>query len=167
MPLSRRVYIIMRTIKGFTLIEMVIVMLILGIVMSAASLMLSAGFTNYFTGVNVTQLSNQATLAMSRITKELQQANSFSAINATNITFTTSGGSIITYSWSNPILTRTGAAARTMSNQVTNFSLSYYQSNFTTTSSLTAVRAITINMTLSNGKENIPLINTVYLNNME
>lgn len=57
----------MRKIKGFTLIEMIIVMLITGIIaVSSAAMMLSAGFTNHFTGVKVTALSNQATLAMTR-----------------------------------------------------------------------------------------------------
>lgn len=156
----------MRTIKGFTLIEMIIVMLITGIIVSSVAMMLSAGFTNYFTGVKVTALSNQATLAMTRMSEELQQASSFSAINASNVTFTTTGGSTISYSWSTPILTRTGISAQTLSNQVTSFSLTYYQSNFSTTATLTAVQAVTISMTLSNGNETVPLINTVLLNNM-
>ncbi|QMT61229.1 hypothetical protein HBNCFIEN_02624 [Legionella sp. PC997] len=161
-----QVFIIMRTIKGFTLIEMLIVMIITGVVLSAVSLMLSAGFTNYFTGVKVTALTNQATMVMARMTKELQQANRFSAINPTNMTFTTIDGSTISYSWSNPILLRTGASAQTLNNQVTHFSLTYYQSNFTLTTTLTAVRAVTIDMTLSNGSERVPMINTVYLSNM-
>jgi prepilin-type N-terminal cleavage/methylation domain-containing protein len=160
----------MRTIKGFTLIEMLIVMMITGIVMSAVSLMLKTGFTNYFTGVQISTLSNQATMAMARMVKELQQTSSFSTISATNMTFSTTGGSTITYSWSNPILTRTGTSAQTLaqtlSNQVTNFSLAYYQANFTATTTLTAVRAVTITMTLSNGNESIPIINTVFLSNM-
>jgi prepilin-type N-terminal cleavage/methylation domain-containing protein len=161
-----RVYIIMRTIKGFTLIEMIIVMVITGLIVSTASLMLSAGFTNYFTGVKVTALTNQATIAMARMTKELQQANRFSTMNATNMTFTTTKGSTISYSWSSPILTRTGASAQTLSDQVTNFSLTYYQSNFASTITLTAVRAVTIEMTLSNGSESVPVINTIFLSNM-
>ncbi|WP_158618886.1 PulJ/GspJ family protein [Legionella qingyii] len=156
----------MRTIKGFTLIEMLIVMITTGVVLSAVSLMLSAGFTNYFTGVKVTALTNQATIAMARMTKELQQANRFSAINPTEVSFTTTGGSTISYSWSSPILTRTGASAQTLSNQVTSFSLTYYQSNFASTTTLTAVRAVTINMILSNGSERVAMVNTVYLSNM-
>lgn len=156
----------MRTIKGFTLIEMIIVMVITGLIVSTASLMLSAGFTNYFTGVKVTALTNQATIAMARMTKELQQANRFSTMNATNMTFTTTKGSTISYSWSSPILTRTGASAQTLSDQVTNFSLTYYQSNFASTITLTAVRAVTIEMTLSNGSESVPVINTIFLSNM-
>lgn len=156
----------MRTIKGFTLIEMIIVMVVTGVVVVAVSLMLSAGFTNYFTGVKVTTLTTQATLAMTRITKELQEASRFSVINATNMTFTTTDGSIISYSWSSPVLTRIGASAQILSDQVTSFSLTYYQSNFTATTTLNVVRAVTINMTLSNGSEIVPIINTVFLSNM-
>lgn len=157
----------MQIIKGFTLIELLIVLVISGVVAVASSVMLSAGFTSYFTAVKVTTLNNQAVTAMLRMSKELQQASSFSAINSTNMTFTTSGGSTITYSWSNPTLTRTGTSAQTMNNQMTSFSLTYYQSNFSTTSTLTAVSAVTISFTLSNANETVSLINTVFLSNMK
>ena len=156
----------MQTIKGFTLIEMVIVMLVTSIVMISVSFMVSWGFTNYFTGVKATSLTNQAIIAMARISKELQQASRFSAITATSMTFTTTEGSTISYSWSTPTLTRTGASSQTLNNQITSFSLAYYQSNFSTTSTLTSIQAVTIQMTLNNGNEIVALINTVFLNNM-
>lgn len=167
MPLSTRVFITMRTIKGFTLIEMIIVMVITGIIVVIAASIFRSGFTNYFAAVNATALSNQATYAMARMSKELQQAKSFTAATATNMTFTTTNGSTISYSWSNPVITRTGSTAQTLSNQVTSFSLSYYQSDFSATATLNLVRAVTISMTLSNGNERIPLINTVFLSNMK
>ena len=167
MPPLRPIHTTMRTISGFTLIEMIMVMVISGIIFSMASILLTEGFKSYFTGVNVTSLNNQAVIAMARMTKELQQAVSFTTINGTNVTFTTSGGSTISYSWVSPTLTRTGATAQTLSNQVTSFALTYYQSNFTSTATLIAVRAVTINMTLSNANEIIPIINTVFLNNMK
>jgi type II secretory pathway pseudopilin PulG len=120
--------------------------------------------------INVTSksstLSTQASLAMTRISKELQQAISFSAINPTNVTFRTVNGTNITYSWASPNITRTGSSAQILNNQVTAFSLSYYQDSFATTATLTAVKAVTISMTLSNGTESVPLINTVYLPNI-
>jgi prepilin-type N-terminal cleavage/methylation domain-containing protein len=153
-------------IKGFTLIEMIVVMVITGIVTAISATMISASFNSYFTGVNVTTLNNQASIAMLRISKELQQATKFTAINATNTTFTTTGGSTITYSWTTPTLTRTGTSAQAVNNQVTSFALTYYQSSFATTASLTLVRAVTISMTLSNQNDSVSLINTVFLNNM-
>lgn len=167
MPLSTRVSITMRTIKGFTLIELVIVMVITGIVVVIAASIFSSAFTNYFTAANATALSNQATIAMARMSKELQQANSFTAATATSMTFTTTTGSTIAYSWSSPVITRTGSTAQTLSNQVTSFSLSYYQANFSTTATLNLVRAVTISMTLSNGQESVPMINTIFLSNMK
>jgi prepilin-type N-terminal cleavage/methylation domain-containing protein len=156
----------MRIIKGFTLIEMVIVMVITGIVIAITATMLNTSFISYFTSVHFSSLSTQGAIAMMRISKELQQASQFSVINATSVTFTTTGGSTISYSWSTPTLTRTGSAARTLSNVVTSFSLSYYQANFNTTATASAVRAVTVSMTVSNGTESVPLINTIYLSNM-
>ena len=159
-------YTTMRTTKGFTLIEMIIVMVITGIIVSMASVFLISGYKSYISGENATTLNNQATLAMARMVKELQQAVSFTAINATNVSFTTSEGSNISYSWTNPTLTRTGIAAQPLNTHMTSFALTYYQSNFTTTATLTAVTAITISMIISNGIETIPIINTIFLNNM-
>lgn len=161
-----REYIIMRTTKGFTLIEMVIVLVITGIVVTLAASLLRVGFSNYMTAVNTTTLGTQATLAMERLSEELQKAVSFTAINNTNISFTTVDGATITYSWANPILTRTGNSAQIVNNRVTSFSLAYYQSTFNTTATLADVRAVTISMTLSNGMERVPLINTVFLTHM-
>jgi prepilin-type N-terminal cleavage/methylation domain-containing protein len=155
----------MRTIKGFSLIEMVIVLAITAVVVTLAAVIYRAGFTNYTTAVNATKLSTQATLAMDRLSKELKKAISFTAMNNTNVSFATVDGSSLSYSWTSPTLTRTGSSAQTVNNKVTDFSLSYYQANFNTAITLTSVQAITITMTLSNGSERVPLINTVYLNN--
>jgi prepilin-type N-terminal cleavage/methylation domain-containing protein len=149
--------------QGFTLIEMVIVMIITGIITAASSIMLSAGFKNYFVAISTTGLNTRAGIAMMRMSKELQQAASISNMTATSVTFTTTGGSTITYSWSSPTITRTGVSSQTLNNEVTAFSLSYYQANFTTTATASAVRAITINATFSNTTATLPLINTVYL----
>ncbi|KTD50720.1 Tfp pilus assembly protein PilW [Legionella quateirensis] len=169
MPISRPTYITMRTIKGFTLIEMIMVMVLSGIIFAIASVMLNAGFTSYFTGINVTGLNNQAALVMARMTKELEQAVSFSVINSSNVSFTTSNGESITYTWVSPgpTLTRTGISSQPLSDVVTGFALTYYQSDFNSTSTLALVRAITINMTLREGDETIQMINTVFLNNIK
>ncbi len=157
----------MRAIRGFTLIEMVVVMIIMGLVSTGAAMFLRAGFAGYFSAVQSTTLSTQANLAMARISKELQQADAFSVINTTGVTFSTTGGATISYNWSSPNLTRTGATTpQALSNAVTAFSLSYYQSNFSMTDEVSAVRAITISMTLNNGSETLSLINTVFLNNI-
>lgn len=156
----------MQTIKGFTLIEMIVVMLITSIVVVFAATLMRTSFSGYFIAVNDTKLSTQATLTMSKISRELQNAISFSAINSTNVSFSTMDGSNVTYSWTNPTLTRTGSSAQILNNNITNFSLSYYRSDFTATSTLTLVKAITITMTVGNGNESVSLINTVFLNSM-
>ncbi len=169
MPQLMRMCTTQRTIKGFTIVEMIIVMVIVGIIASSAALLLSASFTSYFTGINIVGLSAEASMAMARMSKELQQAVSFSAINPTNVSFRTTGGSTISYSWTTPTITRTGSTAQSLNKSVTSFALTYYKSDFTNSSpatTVTTVRAITINMTLSNGTETVPIINTIYLSNM-
>lgn len=156
----------MRTIRGFTLIEMVIVMVITSIVVIIAASIFRSGFSNYFTLVDVTALNNQISNSMTRISLELAQASSFSAASATSMTFKTTTGSTITYSWASPTITRTGTSAQTLSDKTTSFALNYYQANYSATTTLTLIRAVTISMTITNGTETISLVNTVFLNNM-
>jgi hypothetical protein len=145
---------------------MIVVMVITAIVVTLAASLFRAGFTNYNVAANNTALTTQASIAMARISKELQRAVSFSATNATNVTFATVDGSTITYNWASPTITRTGNSVQILNNKVTSFSLSYYQSDFTLSDVITDVVAVTISMTLSNGVERVPLINTVFINNM-
>ncbi len=157
----------MRATKGFTIIEMIVVMMIIGIVVAMSSTLISAGLRGYFKGVQVSELNQEGSMAMMRMSKELQKAVSFNVINSTQVTFTTVDGATINYTWSAPTLSRSVSVARPLARSVTGFSLAYYQSNFSTTATLTAVRAITITMTLNNGNESIPLINTIFLINMK
>ncbi len=168
-------YSIMRMInlkKGFTLIEVVIVIVSIGIIAYSSSLLMKGGFQSYFTGVTSTGLSTQAAIAMTRMTKELQQAVSFSTSSSANsVTFVTTGGSTITYNGSAlPNLSRVGTGTNYLGKQVTVFSLAYYDKTFAALAvplvAASSTRAVTISLTFSNGTESVPLINTVYLPNM-
>lgn len=177
MLLFLRVYQIMGTIRGFSLLEMIVVMMILGVIMSAGAILLNAGFTNYFTGVKVTALTSQANIAMMKMTKELQKADKIIAINqpSPSVTFTiptSTGATTIIYSLSGQILQRTeGSSVQTLTNQVASFSLNFYSSSVTPalypiTTDPALAKAVTISMTLNNNNEQVPLINTIFLYNL-
>lgn len=162
----------MRKIKGFTLIEMVMVIVLLGIVISMASLIMKAGFDSYFTGESVTALANEASIAMTRMNKELERATGFTVMDATTVTFVMSNGVSVNYSLSGTNLYR-NTSVQSLSQHVTAFSLKYYDDKYAEitlpVSSATvraSARALTISMTVSDGNETIPLISTVYLRNM-
>lgn len=157
---------IIKPSKGFSLIEMIVVMVVTALVFFIGSNIITTAFKNYFIAVSATNLSTQANLAMMRMSQELQQASSFSSIGSSSVSFTTFGGSSISYSYSGTTLSRTGSSTQTLATSVSSFSLSYYQSNFTTTSMGSLVKAVTISLTLNSGTESVGLINTVFLPNM-
>lgn len=156
----------MQTTKGFTLIEMIMVIVITGIITSIVSMFLYAGFQSYFTGVAVTGLVNEASTSMTRVSKELQRAINFTNIGSTSVSFTMGNGTSVTYSLSGTNLNRVATSTQPLSNHVSAFSLNYYDSNYAITAVLANVRAITLTLILADGVETIPLINTVYLRNM-
>ena len=169
MHLSMRVCITMRTTKGFTIIEMVIVMVIASVIMVASSYLMVQGFDTYFAGVNLSSLNTQANMAMTRMSKELQEAISFSSISATSVAFTTTTGHTITYTYSGTTLTRKDQqglnTAQTLATSVSGLTFYYYDYTFTTTAVLTSIQAVTISMTFNNSNQIIPMINTIYFYN--
>lgn len=160
----------MRITKGFTLIEMVMVIVITGIIVSIVSMFLYVGFQSYFTGAAVTGLANEARVSLSRFSKELQRATSFSNISSPNsVSFTIGSGSSssnVTYSLSGTSLNRIATSTQPLSKRVSALTIQYYDNNYAETSVLTAVKAVMVSITFSDGTETIPLITTVFLRNM-
>ena len=156
-----------RSVRGFTIFEIVISLLVIGVIAASSANFLSSAFTNYFTGINATALSLEAAVAMKKMDLELRNAISFSVINPTQVSFTTVDGLTVTYSLSGTTLSRTGTTTQPLSKNVSSLSLNYYASNFGTTATLTAVRAVNISVTFSNAYQSIPLTNIIYLPNMK
>jgi prepilin-type N-terminal cleavage/methylation domain-containing protein len=58
--------------RGFTLIELVMVMVLFGIVAAVAAPVVSSGFQAYFTGRDIAEVDWQARVAIERMTRELR-----------------------------------------------------------------------------------------------
>lgn len=72
--------------RGFTLVELVIVIVLLGILSVVAAPLLSAGFDAWFTGRDVENAHRQAELALERITREMRVGQAI-VVTATEITY--------------------------------------------------------------------------------
>ncbi len=78
--------------KGFTLIEIIVVLVILGIVAGGLSGAIIFGAQHFIFAREANQLSQKAQLAMARIKREMVDVKSISTANATSIQYTLSTG---------------------------------------------------------------------------
>lgn len=161
----------MRMQKGFSLIELISVIVISAIVAGIIGSALSTGFFGYFLGASMNPLSNQATIAMTRMSNDLRNAASFSSIGASSVAFTDGANNTYVYDNAscgagNLCLTFNGGTPSALATGVTALTFSYYASTLAVTATASAVKAVTINLTLTGSNTNtIALVNTIYSRN--
>src|SRR3990170_2805705 len=120
---------------GFTLVEVILVIVLLSIVAVLGSRMLGTGFSAFFTGRDITDANWQGRYAMERIGRDLRVARSATAADltmlpATAITLTDLGGNVITYALNGTILERNGIP---LADGVSVLGFSYIQADGKTT----------------------------------
>lgn len=61
--------------RGFSLIEVIVVIVVIGILFSIGAMILGRGFSAYFGGENITEQDWQARVAFERMTRDLRDAH--------------------------------------------------------------------------------------------
>lgn len=163
-------------IRAFTLIEMVIVIVIMGIVFVIASNFLNIGFKGYQQGKALSSLSSKASVAMMRMNRDLENAIGFSSTQNSSLTFTTAGADstspyapkVVTYALSGTNLTRTegSGSAVVLCDEVSSLSFDYYNSSMGAAPNAATTRAVTITLNVQSSSNTVSLINTVYPRNL-
>ncbi len=100
-----------RRSRGFSLIEMISVIVTLGILSAIGGTMLESGFDSYFKGQAYTASDWQARIALTRMNRELRYVRSATSANLTispntEITFVDASGNSIRYFLSGTTLMR-------------------------------------------------------------
>ena len=126
--------------RGFTLIEMVMVIVLAGIIAALGSKMLVAGFSSYQASRDLIQAQWQGTIAMERLSRDLRTIRSATAVDltltpATQITFTDTNAIVISYTLSGTTLMRNG---QPLADGVTSLGFSYIASDGKTTAATAA-----------------------------
>lgn len=159
----------MKQQSGFSLIEFVIVIVILGLLAAMSALLLSQGFGAYLNSANMLDANSQGGLAIQRMSRDIQMIRSPAdvTIATTNqLSFTDINNNTVAYSISgnNLILTRNGSA-QTLATGVNNLTLTYYGANGMTPPSTNAGYVkIALNITQNN--VNYTLTTSVYPRNL-
>jgi prepilin-type N-terminal cleavage/methylation domain-containing protein len=156
----------MKKTTGFTLIEMVIVLVLVGIITVIFSRFLITAVNSYITAKNVIDANGQALLAIERMTRDIRAVRSSSDITtatSSQITFTDSSGTSITYALSGTSLRRN---SQVLADGISTLTLAYADRNGTTTATLANIRYITITLNVTQGNTNFNAKSSVYPRNL-
>ena len=144
--------------RGFSLMELVVVIMLMGILFSAGAVLLGKVFTSYFTARDITDAQWQGLVALERMTRELRLARSATAADlaistSTQIAFTDINGDAIAYSLNGTALTRSsGGASLALADKMSTLNFFYLQGDGQTTAATAAnVSYITVRIRVVDG----------------
>lgn len=160
-------------IRGFTFLELIMVIVITGIIVGMSATLVSQGFRAYFTAKQLLLSDTVGGYVFERMTRELHNIRSnadftVSSTTATSITFTTSEGNTITYQLSgNQLLNISNSGTTVLADKVQSLNFSFFDNSGNATS--TNVHYIVISMgIIVNGSGTVTNLTTgVYLWNIK
>lgn len=147
--------------RGFSLVELVIVIVILSIIAAIGSKVIQAGFNSYFTNQNVTTANVQARLALERMTRDIHAINSSASIttaSASQLVFTDVNGNAITYQLTGTQLMRN---TQVLADGINTLTFSYLDRNAAVTAVLANIRYVTVTLNITSGNVNYTLRTTI------
>lgn len=152
--------------RGFTLIELIIVILLMGIIMAVASKMLSQGLTGYLTSKNLIEAEWQGQIGLERMARDIHLIRSLgdiSTASASQLIYTDTSGTSITFQLSGTTLMRN---SQVLADGVQSLIFSYFNKNGASTSTLSDIRYITISLNVTQNNTNITLTTSIYPRNL-
>jgi prepilin-type N-terminal cleavage/methylation domain-containing protein len=149
---------------GFSLVELILVIIILSTIAAVGSQMLSSGFNAYFSGRDLIDAEWQGRYAMQRISRELRDVRSATSgdlvMSSSQITFTDNSANVITYALSGNTLTRNTLP---LADGVTSLSFYYIQADGSTTATSAAdVMYISVDIAVNLNNSSYSLRNTLH-----
>lgn len=140
--------------RGFSLVEVIVVIVVVGIIFSVGAMILGRGFSAYFGGENVTAQDWQARVAFERMTRDLRDAHANTnvvvtggtAINFSVYDQATATITNVNYALSGTTLQRNGVA---LADNVNNLQFALLQSNGATTALASQAYYIQVQLTVS------------------
>ena len=153
--------------RGFSLIEMVVVIVLTGIVFAVGGSALYAAFQSYFTASDISDTDWQPRVALERMAREIRAVRSATAADlsiasGTQIQFFDSDGNGVCFyrdaatnrlmrSADGPGSACAGTSPQPLADYVTAVTFSYWDNNAASTGTVTAVYFVTVQISVQNG----------------
>lgn len=156
----------MRYQRGFTLVELIVVIVILGTLAVITGPMLQAGFSSYFTQRNLSDADWQGRLALERIARDiraLSSTNNITTTTSTQFTFVNNANTNVSYTLSGTNLQRN---ALTLANGINTVTFEYYDSTGAITAVIANIRYITTTLSVTMNNTNLILTTAIDLRNI-
>lgn len=129
--------------RGFSLIELIMVIVIMGIVSVIVSRILFQSFKTFIVSQNISDIDWQGLLSMNNFTNDvhnIRSANDITTISSSSFSFVNMSGTAITYQLSGSTLQRNSL---TLASGVSGIAFAYYDKNYAVTATPANVRYIT------------------------
>ncbi len=156
-------------ISGFTLIELIVVIVLISIVSVIGSGIISSSYIAYLNSKNVMDADWQGRQALERMARELRIVGSpaditISGSTATSLTFTTSNADTIIYSLSGTSLMRqkNGGTAQILADGIQTLGFTFYDQNSALTAVAANVRYILISLMVTLNNTNFTITTGVF-----
>jgi prepilin-type N-terminal cleavage/methylation domain-containing protein len=147
--------------KGFTLIEMVFVIIILSIISVIASRVMGTAFNSYFYNQNIVNANEQGRLAMERMVRDFHAVNSPSDITtatASTFAFNDVNGNSVIYTLSGTQLRRNGVA---LADGINTLTFGYYDGTGAAAGTTAAIRYVDVTLNITQNSVNYTLKTTI------
>jgi prepilin-type N-terminal cleavage/methylation domain-containing protein len=141
----------MKKYLGFSLLELVIVIIVISLVAAASSKSVMQGLNNFVTSRDFAKLDWQANMALEEIAREARSiptAASITTATASQFTFVDSTGTTISYTLSGGNILENGTI---MVGNATALAFTYYTRAGATTLTTSAIRFVKVSITLTVG----------------
>ncbi len=154
--------------RGFTLIEIVITIVLVGILSGIAAMIILQGVRAYSDEQSRSDVHYQARLGMERMAREIRLIRSataadITAMTAINLQFTDITNAAVNYNYANPNIQRNAIGLAT---GITAFNFRYFQQDGATTTLAAAnVWYVEIDLTATQGSESLQLRTRVHPRN--
>ncbi len=156
--------------RGFTLLEMVMVIVILGIIIGMSSSLLTQGLNAFPTGENIVNANWQGQIAMERMSRDILLIRSPTDITTTasnNLAFTDMNNNTISYALSGTSLNLTeNGNTSILADGVQSLTFNYFDKNGTSTATPALVRLITVSINITQNNASYTLTTGIYPRNL-